>query len=758
MKKKTLLFVAVLFAGAFAIQAAPSAEKARTPAEWVEVVEAQAAKEQKNIDPEFERLRLGAAICMGHYNARTDHQKYSHSPKNLSAVEAFKQFMAGPGLGLIEKWRVGEAFSPDEKKYRYIIQGAVFYRGLLKDRDIKNRLYQPEFNAQAVAKFKDYAAKVDREADAVLRKGYRGELLTDADVETLRLYKIRQFVKGGDRFVPYDLGYHPLDGSGQKLSGAMKTELHRRFLGTQAPDIKSPWLETVLEREGFSDQFDYEYSVTWSYRMGGVLEFLWPLSGYTMDAAAGKQICVRNKEYSDSRPGEKAGDDFRLSEVIGKKPIVLIANDPSDSAFSHWPYTEVLCQAYKDQFDFYFVAVSIWDQTMGNPNYFNPAPSGERGLRNGHYYSMDDRARRAKNRYIETPHATFPCVLDDLVQTGRNLYYVGGGQNHFVIIDVDGKVAARGQSNMHLQTQWMTDLERAMNTAIDSRGKAVELPSNPDDTFCSYSRVPIPERTLLTVGGTVQSIDKAQQIFTLSARVGKETKEYTATIGGQTRMDREGAVIDLSDVKVGDSCTVVFPDESYYAESTVKMLKMGHRHAEKIEITGTNGVGVCQVRSPMSQFPYNRAIFSLKSDTGNGQITPILIRVGTGYVDNNVWFFGTVDSVSADGREISVKQSLADKDEMKGYSFWKEAKDRCALDAATRGKMDMIEWWHGKPEKERMYTFALDDATGVFLNGEFDGITHKNLKVGDFVAIEMNTVQAREKVIRPNAVRSVRKK
>ncbi len=756
MKTKIAWLIFVLFIGAFSIQAAPSAEKAYTPAEWIKIVEAQAAKEQQNIDPEFEQLRLGAAICMGHYNARTDYLKTKHTQKNRDAIDAFKQFMAGPGVGLIEKWRAGEAFSADEQKYRYFIHGAVFYRGILKDRDIKNRLYQPEFDAQVVAEFKDYAAQVDREAEAVLRKGYRGELLTEADVETLRLYKIRQFVKGGDRFIPYDLGYHPLDGGGQTLRD--KASLHRKFLGTQAPDIKSPFLETVLEREGFSDRFDYEYSVTWSYRMDGVLEFLRPLSGYTMDTAGGKQVCVRKKEYGDPRPGEKPGDDFRLSEVIGKKPIVLIANDPSDSAFSHWPYTEVLYQAYKDQFDFYFVAVSIWDQTMGNPNYFNPAPSGERGLRSGHYYSMDDRARRAKNRYIETPYATFPCVLDDLVQTVRNLYYVGGGQNHYVIIDVDGKVAARGMSNMKLQTQWMTDLERAMNTAIDRQGKAVELPLKKDDDFCSYSRVPIPERTYLSVGGTIQSIDKVQQTLTLSARVGKETKEYTATVGGQTRINRDGRVIDFSDLKAGDSCTFVFPDESYYTNSTVNVLKMGHRHAEKMEIIGANGTGVCQVQFPMSQFPYNRAICTLKSDTGSGQIKPILVQVRTGHDDNNVWFFGTVDQVSADGREISVKQILADKDEMKGYSFWKEAEDRCTLDAVTRGKMDIIEWWHAKPEKERTYTFALDDAVGVFLNGEFDGITHKNLKVGDVVAIEMNTVQARENVIRPNVVRSVRKK
>ena len=443
---------------------------------------------------------------------------------------------------------------------------------------------------------------------------------------------------------------------------------------------------------------------------------------------------------------------------MGKKPIVLIVNDPSDSAFSHWPYTEVLNQAYKDRFDFYCVAVSIWDQTMANPNYFNPIAEGSRQVRNGHYYSMDDRARRAKNRYIETPYASFPCILDDMVQTIRNLYVNGGGQNHFTIIDIDGKVTARGRSNMQLPTQWINDMEQSLNKTIDSKGKAIEHPPRKNDDYCSYTRFPIPERKYLLVKGSIISVDTEKQVLKLSAKTGKEKKEYTATINKHTRINRNGNVISLGDLKIGDSCSLLFCDETYYTNPTVKVLKMGHRHAEKFEIKGKNGTGICDIRSPMNRLPYNRATCILTSDTGNGKIKPVLIESNTDRKpSNNVWFFGKVEKVSDGGRKISVKQILTDKKEMKGYYFWKQAGDKCKLPLVVQEKMDVINAWHDKPAKERTYTFVLDDSAGVFLNGEFEGITYKNIKAGDFVSIEVNTVQAMKKAMYPNAIRISRK-
>ena len=46
-----------------------------------------------------------------------------------------------------------------------------------------------------------------------------------------------------------------------------------------------------------------------------------------------------------------------------------------------------------------------------------------------------------KNRYLESPHATFPCLIGDDWQSVKNHYGTGGGANHWVIIDRDGKIA-----------------------------------------------------------------------------------------------------------------------------------------------------------------------------------------------------------------------------------------------------------------------------------------------------------------------------
>lgn len=749
---RTIIVAMLAVTSAACVTAAETGDKdAHTPAEWIQIVEQQAAEEEgRPADAEFEKLRLGAAICMGHFNGRTDYIKTPRGPRHKAAVEAFLQFMDGPGARLVEKWRAGEAFTEAEQKYWYIVQGAVLYRGALRDSDIAARYYQPKFDAETVEELKKYVAKVERNGIAVLRKGYRGDLLTPADIETLKLYKIKQFAKGGDRFLPCMLGYHPTDGSGSMYNVRAAS---LALQGTQAPDIKCAYLETVLGKKEYSDLFDYERSVTWSYRVDGVLEFLRPLSGYTMETRGKKRICIRRPEYLQEQPEEKPGDYFQLSTRIGKKPIVLIVNDPSDSAFSHVPYTEVLHQAYKDRFEFYYVSVSIWDQTMGNPNYFNPFPPGQRGLRNGHYYSMAERARRTKNRYIETPYATFPCVLDDMVQTTRTSFLNGGGTNHFTIIDINGKITARGGSNMHLYVQWINDLEQSLHSTINREGEYSGVPFS--KTYPSYATQLVPERKYLRIDADVTAIDAETGTAELSAKVDGEKKNFTAVLGKWARISRSGKIIDVKSIRAGERCSVVFADETYYGGvPTVKIAIKGHRNPEGYEIVGKNGRGTCKVRHTMTQLPYTRETCTLTTDTGNGQIAPILLSISAPpNGGNKVWFFGRVKEVLNNGRKITVSQILAEKKDMKGYRFWKAAGDKIHLDTATQERMNVIDRWHAKPEAKRVYKFTVDDAVGVFLNGKMEGVTHQDLRAGDFVSIEVNVVQAVKDVMFPNAIR-----
>ncbi len=740
------------------IVSASFAEDAKSAKEWIEIIEKQAIKEEKDFDEEFKTLRLGAAICLGHYNART-YVREPFAPKYKKAKKAFFDFMNGYGKELVNKWLKNEPFSVEDKKYQYIIQGVLVYCGALKDRDRKGRFYNPAFTKEEFSKFKKYAKKINDEGVLTIRKGYETGLLSKADIEKLRLYKIKQLAKGHDEFLPHDQGYHYLDGSGKKPHGNKKWILYG-LQGKQAPNIKSPFLETILKEKNYSDLFDYDYSASWSYRADGVLEFLKPISGYVMDTDNGKKTAIRKAEYLEEHPNEKQGEYFELSALRGKKPIVLVINDPSDSAFSHWAYTEIIQQAYKEKFDFYAVSLSIWDQTMGNPNYFNPVEKGKRGLRNGHYFSMHDRARRTKNRYIESPSSTFPCILDDMVQTIREQYVSRGGQNHFVIIDIDGKVAARGQSNMKLPIQWINDLEESLNKVIDAEGKAIEQPIVKKDNYCSYTRYPLPERQYLLIDGEITSVNLEENKISVSAKVGKSKKEYTAKIDTGTRVTRNGESISLNKLKAGDSCNIYFKDEDYYKNSKIKVTKQGNRHAEKFEITGDNSKGKLAVRWPLNHFPYNRAVSKFVSDNGNGEISSsILIESNTNRAsDNNIWFSGKVKTISNNGETIIVKQILADKKDMKGYSFAKAAGDKCKLTPEVKERMDVIDIWHNIQENERVYSFLIDDAVGVFLNGEYKNITAKNIKTGDFVNIELNTVQAKKKIILPNTIRISRKK
>jgi len=159
----------------------------------------------------------------------------------------------------------------------------------------------------------------------------------------------------------------------------------------------------------------------------------------------------------------------------------------------------------------------------------------------------------------------------------------------------------------------------------------------------------------------------------------------------------------------------------------------------------------------MTRLPYTRETCTLTSDTGNGRIAPILISFNAAPGgENNLWFFGRVKDVRNDGREITVRQILANKRDMKGYSFWKAAGNKVHLDEAAQQKMDVLEKWHAKPVSDRVYKFIVDDAVGVFLNGKMEGVTHQNLTAGDFVSIEVNVVQAAKDVMFPNAIRITR--
>ena len=116
--------------------------------------------------------------------------------------------------------------------------------------------------------------------------------------------------------------------------------------------------------------------------------------------------------------------------------------------------------------------------------------------------------------------------------------------------------------------------------------------------------------------------------------------------------NRHGEILKLGDLKAGERCQVLIKDETYYVNPKVKVTKMGHRHAEKWEITGENGVGQTQVRHAMGALPYNRAISSLTCDTGDGKVEAVMITANSGYYDANVWLFGKVVEVLEGGRKI----------------------------------------------------------------------------------------------------------
>ncbi len=103
---------------------------------------------------------------------------------------------------------------------------------------------------------------------------------------------------------------------------------------------------------------------------------------------------------------------------------------------------DCLYKIYRDQVEFLFINITVYDGYMPVYDYFGPAAGR---MIADHPVTPAEKARTAKMFYMGHPQVSIPIVLDDMGQSTRNSFMDPGGAGSFCLVDIEGRVAS-GQS------------------------------------------------------------------------------------------------------------------------------------------------------------------------------------------------------------------------------------------------------------------------------------------------------------------------
>ncbi|MCH5376727.1 MAG: hypothetical protein JJ992_22405, partial [Planctomycetes bacterium] len=590
-----------------------------------------------------------------------------------------------------------------------------------------------------------YRQVVNLSGQTALRKGYLTGRLTDAEVDAIRLYRIAQGQRGvGECFLPAHLGLHPLDdGKFRDFSNGMHglNDIIRLVHGKPYFDFRLRTFESVLQSAKYSDRLNTPYHLTLSLRPEGVLDFLRVLEGYEpFENETGAMVVRLKPQYLEANPREPADASVRLKDRIGPKPVVLYLNDPIDGPMTEqFPAFETFYQAYRDQVDCWFIAVDIHDwYYSGMQDMLSRDKPGE--YPNTHYHSHEERARKMKNRYLESPHATVPCLIGDDWQSVKNNYGTGGGANHWVIIDRDGKIAEyTGNQNGNLnciETAVRRVLANGGRMAADSRAHLRW--GSPDSAPNVVT--PVNKRMRLH-NADVVSVDAVKGELTVKRQGMGPKGTVQVRLKPFARVARNEVPIKLDQVKPGERVAIDFYldeyiDTSQAQETELQAPEWGTWRREytingqRLLMTLLGHYGLMRRRWYLDEAAQAlplpaRGIRVLKPDD-----------IKTPYEEPSVmWMSGHVIAIDATTHRITVKRTPITVEAAKGYGFYLEAKKNgqsLALTDTARLRLAEVERWLQDP-KGQVVVLA-DDAVDYCLNGEFGG-GFDDIQVGDFVGV-----------------------
>ena len=674
---RTRLYVAALWTLGLAGRAdippatttTPIAER-QTPAQWLQAIENQNVEARKYEDehPADTLVLYGATQIFPAYHTLAQLSQWP--AKYQDGNKAYLNWWKGDGGLAFNKWRQSGFPVTTDKTYY------LFFVIAMSMADTPGTS-QPDL-AQ-------YKSKVLQRGQQLFLQGCSGQGLSSGELDELRLYAMycNQMNVWPPCLLPSYLGW---------MSGdAVGVNADQGSIGTPAPDFTLPQLEEILARPSYSDEDPSDEMNI--FRPVILKNLLQVMNGYEAAPAAQKNgPLLQAKPYDHSFK-----DPVSLSSFKGKKPVVLMFEDASDTwcVCGHVaPLWGPLHQTIKDRAEIFFVHTTVPDQIMPGFAGANMSIPGQKALQP---VTLEARARTAKMCYMYNPALSVPYLLDDLGQHVKNAYQCGGGETATVLVDKKGVISyslyQRPESSAYM---WLDGgvtygvaarNQRVMNL-VECNLKAL---LDAGGVWNSQMKPVIPDWRLSPSLENVQltKVDTQAGLITV---IGKNNQPLSIAVDDGSRILLAQKQGSLGDLKAGQVMSI------YYE------------------------------RNP----------------AGTGWVARLIATRDAydSYWDGGWWLPAVVQSTDPATGALRVKLTLSEQD-CKGLAFWKTASPEMIQllgdgYAGVRQAFDLLAPATGA----RLVTLHVDRATELFLDGMKAKLS--DLKPGDPLGVPISDFKADE--------------
>ncbi|GMV82289.1 MAG: hypothetical protein AMXMBFR7_34730 [Planctomycetota bacterium] len=643
----------------------------KTAAQWLEVVKAEtdARKKWEEEHPEKTKFLLGAALAVAPMLGKDEGNVKRWEPKYREALQLFRVWWMQEGAAGYKAWReAGFPLGADDTFLIYHAQAMSTYHNACKNGR------KPEAAPDIAA----YGDRIVKRSNELMFAGLGDRTFGRAQLYELRLCSMlvsRIWYCTGDR-LPYILGW--------TRGGYLAP-------GAPAPDFTLPVAGEIWASPAYADRDPFDELDI--FRPAMVTRLLQVMNGYeVIPEAERKPKGPRARVRPWACPYEKT---VTLSDHKGKKPVILVFMDPTDTwtwSGTGAPAWEPLYRTIKDKVEIYFVYSVVHDRAMPGKPGAVPFP----GSRSYHPMSMEDRGWNTKKFYALYPTVTVPYLIDDSACRVQNAYGDSGGETCVYIVDTQGTVSfcLWNQPECHKFmwfdppkeglggriTRVMSLVECNLKALLDEGGvwKAGMKPVIPDWR---------PSPTLDSL--PVAAVDANAGTLTLTA---KDGQAVTLSVDAHTRILQKNTRVALSAVAAGQTASVTWQSDP-------------ERPGEKMA-----------------------RLVILNDDLGsywNPWHAPL-------------WATARIEAVDPESATVTAKLVLPPPSEPNiGLEIWNDPspamKETMAQAGSNTWVRNQLRTWMQAPEQT--FTMHIDRATDLFLNGMRANVS--DLRVGDRLGIEL---------------------
>ncbi len=707
------------------ITSAMFAEEGKTSEAWREII----MKERGQPDKELYKLELGCAMRVAFSGGGDGRSKVmKNHPEYKKYKKQYLNWLKSTGNELTKKWR-SNTLEAKNQKYIPIIKAEYIYSA--KSGDVRKRFKKQKGNRnkklQALSKedqeCMNYLREHSSKSKAVLIKGYSGKLLTKSDIEDLHEFAMNlEMSVRCPEHLPFQLGL-----TSQKRGPDMKGF----SVGVEAPDFMLPKFETVLKRSEYSNEDTKDYAVFFRKEC---LEYFFDLFN-AYEPAIGKSK-LKPKEYK-VKVGENKNDYVRLSSFKGKKPVVLITVRNTDGWWYRFGTKDIqaLYNTYKDKVEFIYVMMTYSDPTSEVIEFFG-SKTGKK-ICIVHPWKPELLAREAKLHWMEFPHYYIPTLIDNIGGTVRNSYLSYGGDAHFNIIDIDGKIAYDSTTAMFKKindgynagTLWSNLMETQLIEILNNKGKYI--PNNEglkrgEKEFLKSEREVAKFTRLPATLKNAKVISVEKNILTVKVKLVGGEREIKITTSPFTRIEelyerKTFKQISLESLKVGSKIDILLWQDSVSGKIETKIKK--------------------------NKGTLRETIYTITKLENNIIENPRRITIGKVWKESRIWLSGNVSNFDSKKRKLTVDLIKMTPENFIGYKFWKEYEGNVHKEENIKMSLSIIEKWiEGKK-----YTFVIDDGVDIFLNGRLSNL--QDIKTNDKISLFYRLERDSNPIIYPDIIR-----